>query len=332
MKIKIRLFDRLNQKGFGHLEAVIGIVVISLVIGVGFYTGKHKTHADAPISAQSAEATNILPRAPANYKGMWVWTDTILESRPAEWKLLSFSVANKVNVIYFSAETAIQETTGPITQAELGTFIGLADAKNIQVELLYGEPGWVTDPAAAVKLVNLSVAFTEKVPANERPRGVTFDEEPTLSPTVDGQLISLYKQLHTAAQGKLRLGATYQIIYNTSPYTYDGVTKTMNEWVIDNVDVPVFMGYRNSATEPVKNNLVYLAQPSVTYAHSVGKKVYLGVETNCDVADASVISFCGLGKKDMSSAMSTTDSLLTDNSAVGGWVVEDYTGYPELGP
>lgn len=332
MKTKIKLFKRLNQNGFGHFEMVLAVAVITVVTLAGVYTSKHNnTHAAAPTGVQAGIA-NILPRTPANYKGMWVWTDSILESRPAEWSLLSFSVANKVNVLYFSAETAIQETNGPITQAELATFIGMANTKNIQVELLYGEPGWVTDPSAAVKLVNLSVQFTEKEPANERPTGVTFDEEPTLSPAVDTQLISLYKQLHSAAQGKLRLGATYQVIYNTSPFTYDGVTKTMNEWVIDNVDEPVFMGYRNSATEPVKNNLVYLAQPSVTYAYTVSKKVYLGVETNCGVADASVISFCGLGKKDMNSAMSSTDSLLKDNSSVGGWVVEDYTGYSKLGP
>lgn len=42
--------------------------------------------------------------------------------------------------------------------------------------------------------------------------------------------------------------------------------------VLDNVDVALFMGYRNFVSGP--NGMVTLAQPSINYATSIGKKVF----------------------------------------------------------
>lgn len=275
-------------------------------------------------------ATTVVQAPSANYKAMWSWRDSDIATSTAQQKLINFAIANGVTSVYVSAEWLMRDRP-----AQLAAFINLAASKNISVELLLANHEWAltANHQKAIDQVNKANAFVRSL-TGSKPVALHFDIEPHSLPgwevnkvSYGNQVLDLYTKIKNVKDPSLPMNMDMAMSYRTINITRAGVTKTLQQWVIDVADRTTLMAYRDYALNA--DSITYHANTPVSYAARRGKVTYVGVETTCNL-DPEKITFCEEGRAGLNTELAKVYSLYAGKPGFGGTVIHDYAGYSIL--
>lgn len=166
----------------------------------------------------------------------------------------------------------------------------------------------------------------------QRPVGVHFDVEPAALPGgAEGnaaQFISLFQKLKAVTNGQTRLSADLPMGMGLKPLgAWYYQNRPISYHIADIVDSVTLMAYRDKAAPT--NGITDHAAGYLNYARQIGKKVVVGVETNCNLGD--IVSFCEEGQSYMEGQLSSAVSTLNSyGSTFGGLAIHDYEGFVAL--
>ncbi|GAB3542504.1 hypothetical protein GCM10027343_14580 [Noviherbaspirillum agri] len=295
------------------------------------------TDADSDTHAGTASQDNrylagstVVGASPSNYKAMWSWRDRDIYNATEQQKLLNFAVANKITSIYVSAEWLMRDYP-----QQFAAFINAAASRNITVELLLANHEWAltANHQQAIDQVRKANAFVRNL-TGAKPVGLHFDVEPHSLPgwetnkvSYGNQVIDLYAKVNKVKDPSLSVNADMAMSYRTINIVRNGITKTLQKWVIDSTDHTTLMAYRDYALGA--DSITYHANTPVTYAGRRGKVTYVGVETTCNLAPEK-ITFCEEKRAGLNTELSHVVAEYAGARGFGGLVVHDYAGYSIL--
>ena len=266
--------------------------------------------------------------APARYTAMWSWNESDFATIGARQALVDFAVSRNVTTIIQNAQGAVVSN-----QAALTALIDLSAASGIAVELLFGDPNWTytANHQQALDLVTASNTYIAGL--TNKPTGYHFDVEPhTLGAPwfadpvgLGGQLIDLYVALKAARSPLVNLGADIALGYKDVNITRSTVTKTLSQWLVDSTDAVTIMSYRDFALGD--DSITFHADHPITYATSVGKKAYVGVETQDVGGDPQKLTFFQEGPAVLATELAAVRTYYTSTSGFGGIAIHDYAHY-----
>lgn len=264
-------------------------------------------------------------------RDLWLWNYTTILTPEGRDEVLQFARDQHIRTIYLESQALLQNQS-----ATLGTFIAQARAAGVQVELLFGNPRWALAPyhQEAVSLAQQAVTFSQSL-GSSGPIGLHFDVEPYLLAewqqdrnATANQYLDLLAKLQAEVQGSsLTLTVDIPFWYDTIPVTRNGITRNMHMWVLDTVDRITIMAYRDHAQPP--DGIIDHVQNEITYATDVGKRVVIGVETNCGLFPEK-ITFCEEGLTAMENAFQSVRAVYAASPAFDNFAVHDYRGYQAL--
>lgn len=267
-------------------------------------------------------------------KGLWVWTTTPVTDAVARQELLDFAVAHAVTRVFVHAGTGAPVLTRNLMQespAALMSFLDDAAAVCVEVELLFGDPGWTLADRheRPIGLAAQAVTFAASLPG-ARPIGLHLDVEahgihgissegttwdwsndgtdgtPNQQIEMVGQYLEMLEAVRdTLAGSGLELSADIPFWYDSqsaafNPLTFLGDEKLASEHVVDVVDRAVLMDYRDTAfgsgssAANSANGIYDLAASEVAYATASAGRVVIGVETiGCTTNDDGALVLDG---------------------------------------
>lgn len=132
--------------------------------------------------------------------------------------------------------------------------------------------------------------------------------------------------LQTIVQQITSLGATLGLpVAADLPYWAETITcptsgKTLDIWMLENLDTATFMTYRNTASE-----LLDIATSVLEAGNTAGKPVWLAVET-VDAADAILISYYGKTFSTLSNDLVAINTTAATYASFAGIAIHDYGG------
>ncbi|NOX63515.1 MAG: hypothetical protein GXP42_16450, partial [Chloroflexi bacterium] len=249
-------------------------------------------------------------------RDMWVWNNDVALDAAKRAELLAFAQAQDVRAVYLESEWLISHN-----QAALADFIAAAAGQGIQVELLFGYAAWALEANhdAAVSLAQNAVAFTNAL-SGPKPVALHYDVEPYALPEwsadengTANQYLDLLEKLVAVTQGTgLLLRVDIPFWYDGREITRNGQTRPMHAWVLDIVDGATIMAYRDHADPP--DGIIDHIANEMSYAASAGKKIVVGVETNCGLSPEK-ITFCEEGATALENALAAVQSAYASSSA-----------------
>jgi len=287
------------------------------------------TSTPMPTVVPTSTPTSI-PADPAR-RALWVWNEEVVTNDDAKVRFLDFIWSEHINAIYLHAYGLLS-----INPTALEGFI--AEASDVEVELLAGDPSWAltANHSKVLDFVQEAIAFRQDVGRTGRPVGLHFDIEPylldewnndqerTITQYLD-LLVAVKKRL-TEAEAPLLLSADIPFWYDTIEATYNGETKPLHQHVQDIVDCVVIMDYRDTAGGG--DGIVAHARNELFYANKMNKLVTIGLETNC--IEPAKITFCEEGRAVMEQELSEAKLCFEASPAFHGFAVHDYVGYAGL--
>lgn len=267
---------------------------------------------------------------PPLVRSMWVWNDDDIGTTALQNTLIEFAVSRKINVVSIHAPGLLLNRP-----TILADFINRAAARQVKVELLFGDPNWMFTANHQQALEQLTRAnnFTRSL-TGAKPIGVHFDIEPHALGTWDAnrvsystQLINLYEKMQAAKLPGLQLNVDMAMSYREVLINRNGVSKSLSHWLVDTVDRTTLMSYRDYAFGP--DSIIFHSNHPVDYAATKGKQVMVSVETTCGLIPEKV-SFCEEGLTEMNAAIDSVYSNYKTNTGFGGMSLHDYRGLRQL--
>ncbi len=269
---------------------------------------------------------NLPPSSSA--KDMWLWYyETSMKTT-----LLNFAVSKGVRTIYVESEYMIQNDW-----AALEDLITSADMVGVKIDLLYGNSTWALsgNHSIPINLAQLSVNFYNSL-SGAKPYGVHFDIEPYLlsqwttnQNSVANQYIDLMESLKTVINGSGMMFTTdMPFWYETVTVTRNSQTRPFYEWIMDLTDISVIMDYRDKSTVP--NGIIDLITEEMNYTKNIGKKLVIGVETQCGLTNN--LTFCEEGEAAMNSALLNAAQAYCGYSSYNGSAIHYYDSWVTLLP
>jgi len=264
-------------------------------------------------------------------RALWVWSEEVVTDDDARARFFEFIHSEHITALYLHAYGLLSANP-----AALENFI--AEAGDVEVELLAGDPSWALTAhhGEVLDFVQAAIAFTQGVGDAGRPVGLHFDIEPYLLDEWDSaqeETITQYLDLLVAVREELSeaevplfLSADIPFWYDTIEATYNGQTKPLHQYVQDIVDCVVIMDYRDTAGG--SDGIIAHAGDELFYASKTGKLVTVGVETNC--IEPAKITFCEEGKAALEQELSEARLCFEASPAFHGFAVHDYAGYARL--
>ncbi len=291
----------------------------------------------ASFSSESApgQALPVVSTLQASEYGMWVWNAEVVTDTVARDAFFTFAQIKNVNKAYLYAFDLLLGHS-----QNLANFITTADAQNVAVDLLAGDPAWTLTPnhPIALDFVNEAITFTQSMDAGIQPTGVHLDVEPYLLPEWNSDqpgtitqylnLLQEIKQDLTASGTGLSLIVDIPFWFDTITATYQAQTKPLNQHVQDIADRVVIMDYRDFA-EGV-DGIIFHAQDEMNYGESIAREVIIGVETNPALPEK--VTFFEEGETVMEQELALTDQFFQSSPAFAGLAIHDYLGYQTMAP
>jgi hypothetical protein len=262
---------------------------------------------------------------------LWVWEYRSVDTSGKRIDFINFLIRNNITRIHLESEYLVSKN-----QTLLSQIISDFKLSGIEVELLFGYHPWTLAPnhKTPISLAKQSVAFYNSYP-NSRPVGMHFDIEPSGLPEwsvnkteVANQLLDLYEALRSE-KGQMTLSADLQMVFNVTSISRNGQVKPLIEWALDYLDEAVIMSYRDNATVPTTDNIIFHSRPAIEYATKLNKIAYVSVETTCGI-EPEKVTFCEEGVEFMEQQLDLVDTQYKNNSGYGGIVIHDYKGYKAL--
>ncbi len=274
--------------------------------------------------------TQSSPQATPPSRDLWLWHYTQLLDPGQRTNVFTFAREHHVRTIYLESQTLL--TTSPSTLA--GIITG-AVPYNLRIELLFGNPQWAlqANHHIPISLARQAAAFANGLATP--PAGLHFDIEPYLLPewttdrnSVANQYLDLLEALQAEVGGtSLPLTVDIPFWFDAIPVTRDGTTRPLHEWVLERVDRVAVMAYRDHAQPP--DGIIDLVYNEMVTAASYGKRVVIGVETNCGLSPEK-ITFCEEGAAALETALQAVYATYGTHPAFDAFAIHDYVGYQAL--
>jgi hypothetical protein len=283
--------------------------------------------------ASAGDAGAACPARP--YLGLYVWSDSLVTRRDT---ILDLAATQGVTEIYLHANLFY---AGDVAESMLAAWIRAANARCIEVDLLFGNAAWIR-PATqfeATARTRWAVAFADAHP-DARPSGVHFDLEPQQLPEWDvradrplwiATLAALLETMTPLAEaGGLPLSLDMGFFLDGYDVTRGAVTRLGHEWLTDAVSRVVVMDYRDSAESMGFGGMISLATREVTYASSAGTPIVLAVETRPESPE--YITFYEEGLAALRTELALTRTAFAAEPAFRGFAIHDEDGLAALPP
>ena len=266
----------------------------------------------------------------ANARGLWLWDESVATDPAQQQAFFNFATSKNINVIYLECQDLIQSN-----QPALHNFVAAAKARSMEVDFLFGDPSWAltANHPVATNLANAAAAYGATYP-DARPRGVHYDVEPYLLPkwktkknSLANQYLDLIEKLKViATPASLQLTMDIPFWFDGESITRSGTKRPLNQLAQDRADRVVLMDYRDTA-----DLIIQFAADEVAYGDQIGKKVGIGVETQCG-QDPAYVSFCDKGNAAMETELATVQNHFASHPAYDGISIHHYASYVTLKP
>jgi hypothetical protein len=262
-------------------------------------------------------------------RGLWLWDQTLATDPVQREIFFNFAAGKDISVVYIDSQALIRRN-----QPALRDFVLAAKTRGIEVDFLFGDASWALsrNHSIATDLAEAAAAYSRAYPA-ARPRGLHYDVEPYLLPqwktsknAVAKQYLDLIEKLNAiTAPASLQLTVDIPFWFDGERIAWGGKKKRpLNEWVQDLSDRAVLMDYRDTA-----DLIINFAANEIAYGNKTGKKVGIGVETQCG-QDPAYVSFCDKGNAAMEAALATVESHYASNKSYDGISIHHYGSYITL--
>ncbi len=296
---------------------VLTLLIMPLLLTIGL---------TSPLWSQ----TQIGPQATPLSRDLWLWHYTQLLDSRQRANVFTFAREHHVGTIYLESQLLL--TTSSPT---LAAIITEAATYNLRIELLFGNPQWAfrANHHIPISLARQAATFANSL--SIPPLGLHFDLEPYLLPewTTDrNSVANQYLDLLEALQAEVKdtvliLTVDIPFWFDAVPVTRNGTTRPLHEWVLERVDRVAVMAYRDHAQPP--DGIIDLVYNEMATAASYGKRVVIGVETNCGLSPEK-ITFCEEGAAALEAALQTVYATYRTHPAFDAFAIHDYVGYQAL--
>ncbi|MFE5318262.1 hypothetical protein ACFQ88_06100 [Paenibacillus sp. NPDC056579] len=217
-------------------------------------------------------------------RAMWVWDYYASVSNEKQRnELIQFSTLHQINMLFVY--------TGEELSAYPDAFnnlIRLAHSKGIRIFALEGDSLWAREENHSIAIGRIEGILKYN---NEHPDssfdGIQLDVEPYLLPDFFDQVQNIGTQYLTLLQKSRDLIHKQSMVFDaaipfwyedpepTVSVTFNGQEKPLSFHILDVADSVSIMAYRDSSEEQIR-----ISQQEITYAGKIGKKAYVGAETN----------------------------------------------------
>jgi hypothetical protein len=276
-----------------------------------------------------------------NMKTTWIWESALITTLESRDSILHFAKEQSIDRIYL-------QVNPDQAKDSYRAFIKEATANGVQIHALDGAPSWVM-PKYRYKIVNMVnwvKDYNLSVLEEERFSGIQADIEPYVLPEWHSDQASLVKNWTEA----LTLFVDEVKKEPTPPITSDSSAPTaliasaalpfwlnqiavpgdpsvmLNEKLIGLLDEVTLMSYRDQAQA-----LADITAVDLTLGDRLGKKIFVGVETNPSL-EGAFVSFYEEGSEAMDKQLKIIDRLLKTHPSYTGIAIHDYTGWRSLKP
>lgn len=229
------------------------------------------------------EETNGTKRA------MWVWhSKEVLLDDARKKVLLKFCKEKNIGTLFFQLQYQFVPYEGQtacklLHETKLKSFLKDAHSQDIKVHMLDGSPTFCLENEHGLVLAQLRAIldFNSKAAPLERVDGVHYDNEPYLltgfNSNLKEDIIKQFLLLNQKCR-KLIDSSSIKLEFGIDiPFWFDQLGR-LDQKLIDICDNVGIMDYRNFASGP--DGIVNRALATLKYSSSVGKKVFVGVETS----------------------------------------------------
>jgi len=243
---------------------------------------------------------------------MWLWS----AADPAE--VVDFAASRGVQEIFAYVGTTVA-TDGSLPR--LQRLKQLADAKQIRLAALNGDPSWATNHAPAL-------AWQKAVVKTGLFSALHVDVEPYALPGWTSAYSQTAKQFLSLLD-KLRTGSTLPVDADV-PFWYGqykvGSLNLANE-VLKRVSAVTIMSYRDTGTGP--NSILDVSKDWLVRGSAAGKRVRLGAETG-KLADCPYCTFAEEGATVLGNELAEVDAATRTAYSFGGIAVHHYDSWRDL--
>ncbi|OXM82843.1 hypothetical protein [Paenibacillus rigui] len=264
---------------------------------------------------------------PAPSKATWLWDTSLLETSSGRAEIVQFAREQQLQRIYVQ----VNRNLAPAAYRQL---IQAASDSRIEVHALDGAPAWALpeESRRITELVQWVKTYNRSAAENERFQGIQVDIEPYLLPawTTDDQsrLAKAWLQSVTLLHNEVKKDSSL----TTSavlPFWLDQIKlpdreMSLFEAIMTKLDEAALMSYRDQAQD-----VIDLSAAEMNIAERLGKKVWIGLETNPS-PDTPYITFFDKGQEAMMFQLAVMDGVLRLNPSYAGIVIHDYTGWRAL--
>lgn len=288
-----------------------------------------------PLSLVSFEGVSRADEPP---RAMWVWDVHIPNSSEATHELISFCKSKNINLLYISAYSF-----GESAKPSYRLFNAVAHKNGIKVHALAGDPRWSIERyhKQPLEWVGKVLEFNRESKKEERFDGIHSNVEPygLGKPWEDkrGLLLKWYLDLHRSVMDLIDMEKS-KVVYATDvPFWYDddpsmtikwhGSAKPVSHHILDTIDIIAIMDYRNFAEGP--NGSIELAKSEIDYADTVGKKVYIGQETQKDLYP-EYVTFGNSDEAAMEREIKKIANAYEGRKSFAGIAIHCYSSYKKL--
>ncbi len=269
---------------------------------------------------------------------MWVWDAGIVVQPEARAKLLQFCRSHRIGLLYLFAYNL-----KPPMDRTYREFNRQAHQAGLKVHALAGDPRWGLTRYHGVPLqwVEDVRQLNQASAPEERFDGLHTDIEVYLLSKSwserPAELLGGYLDLNQKIMETLQtdpeplyFGVDMPFWFDDDPnyrILWNGQIKPASYHVIDTVDAVTVLAYRNFAEGP--DGTIRLVSLEMNYADKVGKKVYIGQETQEELFPAYV-TFGGGTCADLERELAKVKEALGSRPSFGGFAIHHYESYRKL--
>lgn len=256
-------------------------------------------------------------------RATWVWDTTQIRSNTQD--LLHFAAENDVNTIYLQINRDIKIP-------EYKSFIRLARAQNIAVDIMDGRSAWGLTESRnqIVSFMDWIEAYQAQALSQEKFAGIHLDIEPHVHPqwkTNQAGVITQWQGnvnyiVERAAAMKMPVGA--DLPFWLDNYKIPGSTMAVSSWMIRKFDSITIMAYRDTAAA-----IYNVAKDELIDAASVGKTISIAVETK-QSKEGNFITFYEEGEAYMEEQLKLVEKMASVHPSFNGFSIHEYTSWKTL--
>lgn len=280
------------------------------------------------LSVVSTACDAASPR-PNPMKATWLWDTSLISTLENRQAVLQFAKEQSIGRIYVQVNPDVAKNT-------YRAFIQEAAQAGIQIHALDGAPNWIRSDQQQyiVSMVKWVKDYNASVLENERFSGIQVDIEPYVLPEWHNErdvTVSSWITAMTLFTNEVKHDSTLTVSAALPFWLHeisipDESSIRLNAKFIGMLDEVTLMSYRDQAEA-----LIEITADDLALADQLGKKVFVGVETNPS-SEAAFVSFYEEGRAVLNQQLTLIDDSLKGHASYAGIAVHDYTGWKNLKP